>query len=68
MNAYHYTPKYRPPMFHNLPSGAELVERGTAGHFPLRKDLPEGATKHGVVRYRRPLTEHEIELFELEPA
>ena len=59
MNAYHYTCPYRPPQF-NLPEGWELVERGTAGEFPLRTDLPQGTTRFGVIRYRRPLSKDEI--------
>lgn len=69
MNCYDYAPKYRPPAFHSLPDGWELVERGTrpGAEFPARKDLPQGSRPFGVVRYRRPLTENEVEIFELDP-
>lgn len=65
MDAYFYTPKYRPPSFATLPLGWELVERGTAGNFPGRLDLPVGDTVHGVVRYRRLLSREDVEQFEL---
>lgn len=67
VNAYWYTCRYRPPLSMRLPEGYELVERGTLGNYPLRTDLPEGSTRHGVVRYRRPLSEDEKKSFELEP-
>lgn len=67
MNAYFYTCRYRPILSMQLPQGYELWERGTGGAYPLRKDLPEGRTKYGVVRYHRPLFDGERQSFELEP-
>lgn len=68
MNAYRYTCRYRPILSMRLPEGCDLVEKGTAGEYPLRRDLPEGQTRYGVVMYRRPLSEDEKRSFELEPA
>lgn len=67
MNAYHYTPKYRPPSEVTVPRGWEIVERGkyTDG-FNKRSDLPIGQHPFGVIRYRRPLTDEEREQYELE--
>lgn len=61
-----YTPLYRPPTMAALPRvGYTLIERGTAGHFPLRTDLPEGDTVHGVIAFDRPITDKEVADFEL---
>lgn len=65
MNAYYYTCDYRPAHAMNIPDGWELVERGTRGEYPLRRDLPDGTTKFGVIRYRRPLSEREKYDFDL---
>lgn len=66
MNAYFYTCRYRPILSMRLPDGYQLWERGTGGAYPLRPDLPEGQTRHGVVRYDRPLSKSEKQSFELE--
>lgn len=47
----YYTCAFRPPTFATVPRGWELVERGTAGSFPHRTDLPEGRSTHGIIVY-----------------
>lgn len=63
---YRYGCPLRPPSF-AAPKGWTLVERGTAGSYPLRTDLPPGAYRHGAIEYDRPLTAEEIDHFELVP-
>lgn len=61
-----YTPMYRPPSTFTIPKDFELIERPHAGlGFDRRTDLPLSKHKFGVVRYARPLTEHEIEWAQL---
>jgi hypothetical protein len=62
-----YAPLLRPPSHATVPEGWELIERGTLGMFPLRTDLPEGATPHGVIAYTRPLTSQEVLDYSLIP-
>jgi hypothetical protein len=55
------------PVAFAVPKGYTLVERGTAGSYPLRTDLPEGTFRHGVIAYDGQLTDREVEAFELTP-
>lgn len=47
------------------PDPYELVERGTKGYYPARRDLPEGSFPYGVVAMGRKLNEGEVEKWQL---
>jgi len=64
---YRYTLKYRPPGFATLPKGWALVERPQIPGFDRREDLPVSRHRFGVVAYERPLTDKEIQDYELDP-
>ena len=49
--AHVYECTLRPPVWSGIPAGWELVERGTMDCAPLRRDLPLGETRYGVVVY-----------------
>lgn len=67
MNAYHYAPLYRPAHFAGLPCGWEYVEAPAHPSARIaRTDLPVSARPYGVIRYRRPLSEAEMQAHDLE--
>jgi hypothetical protein len=54
-----YSCSLRPANYAAIPKGWTLLERGTGGFFPLRNDLPEGSSVHGLIGYTEKLTNPE---------
>jgi hypothetical protein len=64
-----YTPKYRPPLYGTVPNGFELMERPALGlGFDARTDLPASRHQFGVISYPEPLSEEDMERYQLEYA
>ena len=63
---YYYTPKYRPPMVGNVPPGFTLVEAPRIGRW--REDLPVSSYTFGVISYPTPVSDKDMERYELSHA
>ena len=62
---YYYEMLYRPASYATCPKGWRLVEKGTAGCYPLRQDLPVGRTRYGVVAYAAALPDETLKAYEM---
>lgn len=64
--AHRYTMLYRPPSFATCPKGWVLVERPAAGlGFDRRTDLPLSVHRFGVIGYAAPLSDADVERFQM---
>lgn len=61
-----YTLLYRPPSFATCPPGWNLIERPAAGlGFDRRTDLPASQFRFGVIEYDAPLSDEDVERYQM---